>query len=77
MNKQDNFRSDSTKYIFLPAGGWWYDTNYGAAGTQGNYWSSTLVTSNTSYGYTLYSRLAKAAIGNLDRNYGFSIHPIR
>ena len=38
-------KTDSTKYIFLPAGGVWILSNYRNEGTYGQYWS---ITSNDS-----------------------------
>ena len=33
-------KKDSTKYIFLPAGGWWWETNLNDVGTNGYYWTN-------------------------------------
>ena len=33
-------KTDSSKYIFLPAGGWWHSTTFGDAGSAGYYWSN-------------------------------------
>ena len=35
-------KTDSSKYIFLPAGGWWLDTTHDYAGSRGYYWSAAL-----------------------------------
>ena len=34
-------KTDSSKYIFLPAGGYWYATDHTSAGSGGYYWSTT------------------------------------
>ena len=33
-------KTDTSKYIFLPAGGWWWETNLNDVGTNGYYWTN-------------------------------------
>ena len=66
-------KSDSTKYIFLPAAGWYDNTTHNVAGSNGLSWSTTWYTSAfawslifrsnsvlTDYGYRTTGRSVRA-----------------
>ena len=68
-------KSDTFKYIFLPAGGGWNGTTPYGTTTHGYYWSSTYYDSSNAR-YIFFSS------DNLYMNYfyrsrGFSIRPVR
>ena len=66
--------------IFLPAAGWYNGTELRSASQGGNYWMSTVVTSNVSCGYSLnfYSTSHAPYKDNGDTRYvGFSIRPVQ
>ena len=44
-------KTDSTKYIFFPAGGSWTDMDYNYAGKNGNYWSTLWGKTQSQYVY--------------------------
>ena len=72
--------SDSTKYIFLPAaGGWWDETFNRSPNSYGYYWSSGYYTavqnSDWAYYMNFYSKNVYTSYTN--RYSGFSIRPIR
>lgn len=74
-------KTDSLKYIFLPAGGEWYDWNYNYKGHRGNFWSTTIYADDNSRGWYFYFIEDKSNMAlNMSRNsrrYGFSIRPVR
>ena len=47
---------DQTKTLFIPASGYCHGTSLNNRGTNGNYWSSSLYSSNPSNAYYLYFR---------------------
>jgi uncharacterized protein (TIGR02145 family) len=69
-------KSDSTKYIFLPAAGYCYDSNLGYISEGGYYWSSNLDVDYHDDAYHLYFDNGEAAIDSSDRCYGFRIRPV-
>ena len=42
-------KTDSSKYIFLPAGGFWLETTLHYIGSNGYYWSTNWISSSDSY----------------------------
>lgn len=66
------------KSIFLPAAGWRYDASLGNVGSSGYYWSRSLRTSNSLYGYNLYFDSSDIYTSSYyDRCCGQSIRPVR
>jgi len=70
-------KSDSSKYIFLPAAGYCYDSNLDDVGNVGVYWSSCLYEDNPNYAWNLYFY-----DGGVDVSYnycygGLTIHPVQ
>ena len=69
-------KTDSSKYIFLPVGGYWNDTSHNHAGSYGDYWSAMLYSSVYAWNMNFYSiRLHMSELAN--RYLGFSIRDIR
>ena len=64
-------------YIFLPAAGYRNDTSLNNAGSNGNYWSRTLNTSNTSNAYNLNFNSSNINTNNNNRYNGQSVRPVR
>ncbi len=62
--------------IFLPAAGYRLDSSLGNAGSNGNYWSSSLGTSYSIYAYVLYFGSSNVGRGNDGRNYGQSVRAV-
>ena len=69
-------KTDSSKYIFLPAGGYWTNTTFNYAASYGWYWSTT-----NSYvsgaAYILSSFNAGLNTSNCNRYIGDSIRPVQ
>ena len=71
-------KSDSSKYIFLPAAGYYngsYLNLYGV-GVEGNYWSSSLVTDNPICAWDLYFNSDEVYMDRSHRYCGFSVRPV-
>ena len=68
---------DSSKYIFLPAGGY-YIPNYDYVGSYGWYWFNMIYrsTSDSSSSYMLYFANGTTMLGFLSRTYGMTIRPV-
>ena len=62
--------------IFLPAGGHALDDKKEHEGAYGNYWSSSLDTSNPTYAFGLYFDFEKVRKSREERSYGFAIRPV-
>jgi uncharacterized protein (TIGR02145 family) len=73
-------KSDSTKYIFLPAAGQCYDSNLDSVcvGEGGYYWSSSLDTDDDdpSYAWFLYFNNGEVYYSAGSRFYGYSVRPV-
>ena len=72
-------KTDSSKYIFLPAGGYWKDTTLISARSVGSYWAIEIVIDENIRAWAL-SFNSTVAYGNsyVDwRKYGFPIRSIR
>ena len=62
--------------IFFPAAGWKYSNGtLGRDVTNGSYWSSSVYDANYAWRFDLSSDDAGTSI--INRNYGFSVHPVR
>ena len=66
---------DTSKYIFLPTGGWWYDTTYAGFNSTGYYLSSTLRYPQSMW--IIYFYNIHISIDNNPRDRGYSIRPVR
>ena len=62
--------------IFLPAAGYRYDSSLNNAGSNGNYWSSSLNTNNPNNAYNLNFNSDNVDWNNNNRYYGFSVRPV-
>ena len=63
--------------IFLPAVGYRNDTSLNNAGSNGNYWSRSLNTSNSNNAYNLNFNSDNINWNNNNRNYGFTVRAVR
>ena len=70
-------KTDSYKYIFLPAGGVWSDTTHDSAGTHGYYWSTAIFDSNTLHTWVLDFNSSDVIITTGRRFRGFSIRAVK
>lgn len=59
--------------VFLPAAGNRNGSSYNNVGTNGNYWSATLNTSNTNNAYNLNFNSGNCNVNNNNRNNGYSL----
>ena len=46
-------KTDSSEVLFFPAAGYCYNGSVGNVGSRGNYWSSSVISSNVQYAYLL------------------------
>ena len=67
--------TDSSKYIFLPAAGYFNSGSQSSAGSYGNYWSSYPDSSSGAYRLS-FSSGSKDVNGGSYRYYGFSVRPV-
>ena len=68
---------DTSKYIYLPAAGFWSNTNYDVVAEHGIYWLTTWYQSSTTHVWELYFYSGYLRISeNPNRDYGFSIRAI-
>ena len=63
--------------IFLPAAGYRNGTSLYYAGSDGIYWSSTLIRIYSSYAYVLYFNSDLHTVNNNYRYYGQSVRPVK
>ena len=71
-------KTDSSKYIFLPAGGWWDQTILTSAETVGEYWNATLPAPSSDYTSLLYLTSSSSGLYfTYPRLRGFSIRQIK
>ena len=70
-------KSDTSKYIFLPAAGVWSESSNGNAGSYGWYWCTEMYQSNTSNAYCLGFFSNKPNLYNNTRYLGLSIRGIQ
>ena len=69
-------KSDSTKYIFLPAAGSCHDSRLNGVGVGGGYWSSSLYTDGPNYAWYLYFINGGVDMSGDNRYDGYSIRPV-
>ncbi len=62
--------------IFLPASGYRYGSYLDSHGSQGNYWSSTLLTSDVSEAYCICFGSSNCYTINLFRHQGYTVRPV-
>ncbi len=62
--------------IFLPAAGYRNDSSLNNAGSNGNYWSSSLNESNSNNAYNLNFNSGNVDWNNNNRNNGFSVRGV-
>ena len=62
--------------IFLPAAGYRYDSSFSYAGSSGNYWSSSLYTSNSNRAYDVNFSSNYVGWSYSSRCYGRSVRPV-
>ena len=67
-------KTDSSKYIFLPAGGYWCYMDYSLVGSDGNYWSTRYY--NSDFTWYMYFSSNTIAMSDNDPIYGLSIRSI-
>ncbi len=69
--------SDISKRVFFPAAGYVFDSSLYYGGTNGSYWSSSLLTSNSSRAYSLNFNSSSVSPSSLsNRCYGFTVRPV-
>ena len=62
--------------IFLPAAGYRYNTNLNYAGSEGDYWSSSLYADNTLSAWYLYFRSGNRGTSSYYRVNGYPVRPV-
>ena len=70
-------KTDTSKYIFIPAAGFCYDSSVSNVGGYGGVWSSSLDTSDPGNAWNLYFSSGGRNMGNLGRCYGRSVRGVR
>lgn len=63
-------------HVFLPAAGYRNDSSLNNAGSNGNYWSSSLNTSNSNNAYELNFNSSNVDWNNNNRYYGQSVRAV-
>ena len=71
-------KTDSSKYIFIPGGGWYSDHWLNNAGSIVFGWSTTIDTSDASEAWSIYISSNYISMDNnsISRNYGCPIRPV-
>ena len=62
--------------LFLPAAGNRWDGELNNAGSNGNYWSSSLNADNPNNAWNLNFNSGNTNVNNNNRNNGFSVRPV-
>ena len=68
-------KSDSNKYIFLPAGGVWSNTSNSDAGSHGAYWPASRY--DASFAWTIELDSSSVDMYGNSPRYGKSVRPIK
>ena len=68
-------KTDSSKYIFLPAGGEWWNTNHSYVGSWGSYWSTMF--HGSGLGVHMYFTSSSVHWEGTYGRLGFSIRSVR
>ena len=71
------FTAANGNSLFLPAAGYRRDDELKGAGDWGDYWSSSLSAANSGHARDLYFTPDYYFVYNGDRNYGFTVRPVR
>ncbi len=76
---ENNMTADANigEGLFLPAAGYRWDGELNNAGSNGNYWSSSLNTDNPNNAWNLNFNSDNTNMNNNNRNYGQSVRPVR
>ena len=70
-------KTDTSKYIFIPAAGYCYDGSVYNVGGWGNVWSSSLSTSNPRDAWNLDFNSGRCSMGRNNRCVGLSVRGVR
>ena len=70
-------KTDTSKYIFIPAAGYYNDGSVSNVGYYGNDWSSSLNASDPSLAWRLYFRSVGCNMVSNYRYYGQSVRGVR
>ena len=70
-------KTDTSKYIFIPAAGYYYNGSLTDVGSYGNIWSSSLSASDPSSAWLLHFNSGNCDMGNYDRCIGQSVRAVR
>lgn len=70
-------KSDASKYIFLPAAGYFDGTSRNHVGERGYCWSATRYSSDSSSAYYLFFYSTDESHGIDSRYFGFTVRPVR
>ena len=70
-------KTDTSKYIFIPAAGSCYDGSVNNVGSNGLVWSSSLYTPDPSYAWGLYFYSDSCIMSRDNRCYGRSVRGVR
>lgn len=68
--------TNSSKYIFLPAAGYYNSDGLDGTGSNGNYWSSSLFVLNPSSADFLYFDSGDRGLNHTGRSFGYSVRPV-
>ena len=71
------FTATNGNSLFLPAAGYYKESNLNKVGNQGRYWSSTLYTENNYYAWILYFNNSVCYKNSDYRYYGLSVRAVR
>ena len=69
-------KSNNNNFIFLPAAGYRFHTELRSAGSEGNYWTSSLSTNYSSFACNLTFDSEDISWGDSPRFSGFSVRPV-
>ena len=69
-------KSDSSKYIFIPASGYRYGSSFDYQGSSAYVWSSSLYTGNPDYAWRLYFSSNSIYVSHDDRYLGFTVRSV-
>lgn len=67
-------KNDSSKYIFIPGAGYYYDGSLNDVGNYGSVWSSTPVGGSKAYHLGFYS--GRKGVDYVIYKYGYSVRPV-
>lgn len=69
-------KTDSSKYIFIPASGGRFDSSFVNQGSSGYVWSSSLDSNNPYSAWGLYFGSGNCNMGGFNRYSGFTVRPV-